>query len=151
MQLEHSAGGVVVREREGVLEVAVIQPTGRQAVALPKGHLNPGESSAETAAREVGEETGLQVSLLADLGVIHYHYRFRGRLIDKTVDFFLFRFEGGEVDQVTPEMRVEVAKAFWVPLDEAPRLLSYPGERDMVKKALMVLPRDKISTGANGR
>ncbi len=33
-------------------------------------------------------------------------------------------------------MRIEVAEARWLPLDEAPRLLSYGGEREMAAKAL---------------
>ena len=33
-------------------------------------------------------------------------------------------------------MRIEVAEARWLPLDEAPGLLSYDGERKMAAKAL---------------
>jgi len=32
-------------------------------------------------------------------------------------------------------MRIEVQQALWLPLDEAPKKLSYKGERDAVKLA----------------
>src|SRR5690606_42038655 len=43
MRREVSAGGVVLRERDGRYEVAVIRPRGRRLWALPKGHLDDGE------------------------------------------------------------------------------------------------------------
>ena len=32
-------------------------------------------------------------------------------------------------------MRIEVGEARWLPLDDAPRLLAYGGEREMAQKA----------------
>ncbi|MHB8877433.1 MAG: NUDIX hydrolase, partial [Myxococcaceae bacterium] len=139
MVRERSAGGVVVREHDGVLEVAVIQPRGREAVALPKGHVDPGESPEQAAQREVTEETGLTVTPAGSLGEIHYMYRFRGQLISKSVAFFLFRWAGGEIGEVAPEMRIEVARAWWLPLSRAPSTLSYRGERQAAQKAIEVL------------
>ena len=55
------------------------------------------------------------------------------------MSFFLLRYESGEIDDVTAEMRVEVRRALWIPLDEAPRKLAYRGERDMVKRAQQYL------------
>ncbi len=39
-------------------------------------------------------------------------------------------------------MEVEVAEARWLPLEEAPRLLAYGGERDAARKALEALASD---------
>jgi hypothetical protein len=52
------------------------------------------------------------------------------------VSFFLLRYRRGRIDDVPPEHRHEVAEARWLPLDDAPRLLAYKGEREMAEEAL---------------
>lgn len=136
---EFSAGGVLVRRAGDGWEVAVINPRGRTAVALPKGHIDPGEKAEQAALREVREETGVQARLLQKLGDVKYVYRFRGKTIFKEVGFFLVEYESGQIDALEAKMRVEVDKAFWVDLAEAEKRLSYPGEREMARKALAAL------------
>jgi hypothetical protein len=51
------------------------------------------------------------------------------------VSFFLLRAERGRIGAIDEEMRIEVAEARWLPLEEAPTLLSYGGEREMAAKA----------------
>jgi 8-oxo-dGTP pyrophosphatase MutT (NUDIX family) len=138
---EFSAGGVVVRQGPLGYEVAVITPRGKTVSALPKGHIDAGETAETAAQREVREETGLTGELVEKLGDVKYMYRFGGARIDKQVSFFLFRAVGGEIDAITEEMRKEVDAARWVPLADAPETLSYPGERDMARRALEVLSR----------
>lgn len=137
---EVSAGGVVVRpaaDGSGVQEVVVIVPTrraadGRKVLALPKGHVDPGETPAQAAAREVREEAGVVASLVGELGEVRYWYQRDGRPIPKLVTFFLFDYASGVVDDHDHE--VEVAR--WMPLDEAARALTYEGEREMVTRAV---------------
>jgi 8-oxo-dGTP pyrophosphatase MutT (NUDIX family) len=136
---EFSAGGVVVREVDGELEAAVIKPAGRNTIALPKGHIDPGETSEQAAIREVFEETGLTVHTDRKLGDIKYVYRFKGKTIFKMVSFFLFRVSQGQIGEIAEAMRKEVDRAWWMPLKEAPARLSYPGEREMAAKALREL------------
>ncbi len=139
---EFSAGGVVVRpvpEGSGKHELAVIRPRGKKVMALPKGHIDEGETPAQAAQREVREETGLETELLLKLGDVKYAYKWQGKTIFKVVSFFLFKQVGGQIDQLEEKMRVEVDEARWVPLDEAVRQLSYGGEREMAKKALAQL------------
>lgn len=126
----------MVRQADGRYEVAVIRPAGRSAIALPKGHIDPGETAVEAAAREVNEETGLIVEFDRPLGDINYVYRFQRQTIFKLVSFFLFRWASGEVGTIAPAMRREVQCAWWVPLETAVTQLSYPGERHMAAKAL---------------
>jgi 8-oxo-dGTP pyrophosphatase MutT (NUDIX family) len=129
---ETSYGGVVVRGRD----VIVIVPRGRRRVlGLPKGGPAPGETPEQTAAREVREETGITVSVRERLGQVDYTYRRGGRRIEKTVHFFLCHFEQGD----TADHDHEVDDARWVPLEEARRRLSYPGEREMIARALSIL------------
>jgi 8-oxo-dGTP pyrophosphatase MutT (NUDIX family) len=144
---EYSAGGVVVRKVDDRYELAVIKPNGRNVTGLPKGHIDPGETSQVAAEREVLEETGLEVSLIQKLSDIKYVYRFKGRTIFKVVSFYLFDWRSGTIDQISEDMRKEVDVARWVPLEEAPRALSYPGEREVTLKAIKILDeRDAAAT-----
>jgi 8-oxo-dGTP pyrophosphatase MutT (NUDIX family) len=135
---EFSAGGVLVRTVRGRPMVAAIRPRGKPAGlwALPKGRVDPGESPAETAVREVREETGVSGRLVEKLGDVRYVYARRGERIFKIVSFFLLRAGSGRIGEIEEEMRIEVAEARWLPLADAPQLLAYGGEREMAAKAL---------------
>lgn len=118
--------------------VAAIRPGGRPAGlwALPKGRIDPGEAAEATAVREVAEETGARGRSLGKLGDVRYVYTWEGERIFKVVSFFLVRYEAGRLGDIPEAFRHEVAEARWLPLDEAPRLLAYGGERDMAKRAI---------------
>jgi 8-oxo-dGTP pyrophosphatase MutT (NUDIX family) len=138
MEREFSAGGVLVKQIRGRPHVAAIRPGGRRpgTWALPKGNLDPGERPEETALREVREETGVEGRLVEKLGDVKYTYTRRdGERVFKIVSFYLMRAGRGRLGEIEERMRVEVDEARWLPLDEAPRLLSYGGEREMAKKA----------------
>src|SRR5438874_1591299 len=113
--------------------LAAIRPQGREGVwALPKGKIDAGESPAETAVREVREETGVEGRLVEKLGDVRYVYTASckgGERIFKVVSFFLLRAGRGRIGAIEEAMRVEVAEARWLPLEEAPRLLPYGGPR----------------------
>ena len=137
MTREFSAGGVLVRRMRGRWWLAAIRPRGKDegVWALPKGLIDPGESGAETAVREVAEETGLTGRLEQKLGDVRYVYTRRGERVFKVVSFFLVRWQSGRIGELPPGMELEVAEARWLPLDDAPRLLAYGGEREMAEKA----------------
>jgi 8-oxo-dGTP pyrophosphatase MutT (NUDIX family) len=137
---EFSAGGVVVRERQ----VVVIVPTRRAAdgsrvLALPKGHVDPGETPIEAAEREVREETGILARPVIELGESRYWYRRDGRTIGKRVSFFLFEFLGGDI----ADHDDEVEEVRWIDLEEAETKLSHTAEREMVTLALAYLDKDR--------
>jgi len=138
---EFSAGGVLVREVRGRPMLAAIRPQGKAAGvwALPKGNLDEGESPAETAVREVWEETGVHGRLVEKLGDVKYVYTWAGERVFKVVSFYLLRAGRGRIGEIEERMRVEVAEARWLPLDEAPALLAYKGEREMA-----AIARDRV-------
>ena len=137
MPRELSAGGIALRRMRGRWWFAAIVPGGRPGVlALPKGIIDPGESAAETAVREVWEETGLRCRDLGRLGDVRYVYTRGGERIFKVVSFFLLRWRSGRIGELPAGMDAEVAEARWLPLEESPRLLAYGGERDMAKRAI---------------
>jgi 8-oxo-dGTP pyrophosphatase MutT (NUDIX family) len=138
---EFSAGGVLVRRLRGRWMVAAIRPAGRPhgLWALPKGQIDEGESGEETALREIAEETGATGRSLGKLGDVRYWFNWEGERIFKVVSFFLVRYESGKLGEIPEAFRHEVAEVRWLPLDDAPRLLAYQGERRLAEKAIAVL------------
>jgi 8-oxo-dGTP pyrophosphatase MutT (NUDIX family) len=133
---ERSAGGVVVRGEE----IVVIVPTrrgadGARVLALPKGHIDPGETALQAAEREVREETGIVAEPVRELGEARYWYRRDGQTIPKSVSFYLFTYVRGD----TKDHDDEVEEARWIPLSEAQSKLSHTAEREMVARAVTIL------------
>jgi 8-oxo-dGTP pyrophosphatase MutT (NUDIX family) len=139
---EFSAGGVLVRRMAGRTWLAAIRPGGKPegVWALPKG-LIEGDSAEGTALREIEEETGCRGESLGKLGDVRYVYTLRGERVFKVVSFFLFRYRAGRLGNIPPEHVHEVAETRWLPLEDAPQLLAYEGEREMAAKALERLSR----------
>src|SRR5580765_7555189 len=132
MRREFSAGGVLVRRLDGRWVVAAIRPAGKPpgVWALPKGRIDDGESAEATALREVEEETGARGRSLGKLGDVRYWFNWEGERVFKVVSFFLVRYERGRLGALPDAFRHEVAEVRWLPLDDAPQLLAYGGERD---------------------
>jgi 8-oxo-dGTP pyrophosphatase MutT (NUDIX family) len=131
---------VVVRDGQ----VVVIVPTRRAAdgsrvLALPKGHVDPGETPIEAARREVREETGILAEAVTELGESRYWYRRDGRTIGKRVTFFLFDYVEGD----TEDHDDEVEEVRWIALQDAKTALTHTAEREMVALALAYLAKDR--------
>jgi 8-oxo-dGTP pyrophosphatase MutT (NUDIX family) len=108
-------------------------------LALPKGLVDPGEKASETALREVYEETGVLADLITKLGDSKYVYTRAwgdGARVFKIVSFYLMRYRSGRINDITPAMRIEVARARWVRLEDAAKQLAYGGEKQMARQAL---------------
>ncbi len=163
MAREISSGGVVVREIAGAWHVALIEPQKessttaktpkkqtRAVLSLPKGLVDAGETPQVAAVREVQEETGIVAQIVVKLADIKYVYVRTwgdGEKVFKIVSFYLLRYVSGEIDDVTPEMRIEVKRAVWVPLAEAEPQMAYSQERKVVRQGQEYLVAHDLSSG----
>jgi 8-oxo-dGTP pyrophosphatase MutT (NUDIX family) len=154
MVREISAGGVVVRKRDVTWWMAAIELPAESSrtlgisqagekkakrVALPKGLVDPGEKPVETALREVYEETGVTAEIVTKLADIKYVYTRSwagGERVFKIVSFYLMLYRSGRINDIAAEMRIEVERALWLRLDDAPTLLAYKGEKQMARSAI---------------
>jgi 8-oxo-dGTP pyrophosphatase MutT (NUDIX family) len=146
MRREFSAGGVLVRRLRGRWVMAAIRPAGREPPvwALPKGIIDQGEKPEQTALREVAEETGIDARLVTKLGDVRYVYTWAGERVFKVVSFYLLRYRRGRLGEIAAEQRVEVAGVRWLPLEDAPGLLAYKGEREMAERALAFVRDNRL-------
>jgi 8-oxo-dGTP pyrophosphatase MutT (NUDIX family) len=125
---------VVVRRGEDLF--LAIKPSHRDRWQLPKGTIDPGETSEQAAVREVREEGGVSARVLAPLDPIRFFYQMHGKRFTKTVDFFLMEYQGGD----PADHDHEVQEARWFPFFETSRL-AFPTERAAVEQAREVLAR----------
>jgi 8-oxo-dGTP pyrophosphatase MutT (NUDIX family) len=129
-----SAGGLVIRLVEGRPQLVVgirLRERGRRTWTLPKGTPIAGETLEETAVREVGEETGLEVRILDPIGSIEYRFVQGGVRIQKAVHFFLMEAIGGDLARHDHEFE----QVRWIDLADAPSHLTFETERDLVARA----------------
>jgi 8-oxo-dGTP pyrophosphatase MutT (NUDIX family) len=130
---ETSAGGVVFRRRDGVEPVYLLIRDSYHNWGFPKGHVEPGEERAAAALREVAEETGLSSLVLhGPIDEIDWFFRFRGRLIHKTCEFFLMESASGEA---CPQADEGITACRWVPLTVARGAISYANARTVLEAA----------------
>ncbi len=116
VDIERAAGGVVIRVRDGVRQVLLIDDAYGH-VSFPKGHLEKGESWEDAAIREVREETGIEARILMPLSRMEYDVVRDDRHIRKQVRLFLMEEIDEQDDPVTQVE--EITKAYFVPFAEA--------------------------------
>jgi len=130
---EHfSAGGIVCRIVDGRVEVVLCGREQPLVWTLPKGTPDGGESTEETALREVREETGLEVCLGKDAGEIEYWFTKPETRVHKRVKFFFMSTKGGRVEDHDPEFD----RVAWFFFKDALRVMTYPTEVKLLEKAL---------------
>ena len=144
-ELEVSAGGIVYRRIAVEPARFLLIRDSYDNWGFPKGHLEDGESPADAARRETGEETGLdRLVLQGPIRVIDWHFRFRGRHIHKYCHFFLFESPDGDP---CPQLDEGITDCQWRSLDEALELLSYDNARGVLKRAGEMV-RTLVAVGA---
>jgi 8-oxo-dGTP diphosphatase len=137
---DYSAGGVAYRRTGAELEIALIATRSGTRWQLPKGTCESGETSEQTALREVAEEVGLVTTCDCFLQAIDYWYwdtyrKETPELVHKRVDFYLLRVVGGELN----DSSIEVDSTAWFQPGEAINVLTFLGERDVVQAAISKL------------
>ncbi|MBD3689561.1 NUDIX hydrolase [Nanchangia anserum] len=140
---ETSAGGVVIKVHNGRAYVALIARRNRHGSiewCLPKGHVEGRETTADTAIREVFEETGITGRIIVPLATISYSFSGAGRWVHKVVHHYLMEYVSGTIT-VEGDPDQEAEEAAWFPLSEAETILVYPNERKVAHLARQLLRR----------
>lgn len=125
----YAAGAVVWRLVDGKLRILLIHRTKYRDVTLPKGKVDPGEMLAETAVREVHEETGIRVSLGIPVGVSRYHLASHKQ---KVVHYWAAEATDGAIRESTFVPNREIAALEWVSVKKARSRLSYPVDLEIL-------------------
>ncbi len=136
----HSAGGVCYRVEDETVHVVLIATNGMTRWGLPKGHVDKDEASADAARREVQEETGVGGTVLHLIETIEYWFRARRGRVHKFVDFYLLRYDDGDI---MPQ-ETEVDDARWFPIDEAIALAAFPRERNVLEHVRELWKRGQL-------
>ena len=135
MEYEKSCGAVIFRKHHGNTELLLIKHTNGGHWSFPKGHVEPGETEAETARREVREETGLEVQIDTSFReVVSYSPR---KDTIKNVVYFLAWVKSKEIHP-QPE---EVSQVKWVEISLAPKWLNYDNDRQLVNRVKTIIKK----------
>lgn len=125
----YAAGAVVWRVVDDKLRILLIHRTKYRDITLPKGKVDPGEMLAETAVREVREETGIRVSLGMPVGVSRYHLPSNKQ---KVVHYWAAEATADAIRESTFVPNREIAAIEWVSLKKARARLSYPVDLEIL-------------------
>ena len=127
-----TGGGVVIVDDQVLL---LDRPT-RAEVRLPKGHIDPGETSDITALRETQEESGyVDLEIIDDLGCELVDFEKNGDQVTRAEYYYLMTLKSqkqirrSEVDEAQ-------FRPIWVAFDQAMTLLTFPAERQVLEKAI---------------
>ena len=139
-QVEVSAGGLVLSLKDPQLVALISHKNrgGRADWCIPKGHVEPGENLAQTAVREISEETGIDAEVIEKLGEITYTFKIGQQRVKKTVHHYLLRQTGGTLSS-DMDPTGEVIEAKWFRLSELDNVLAHENERRVAQQALELL------------
>ena len=126
---EKSCGGIVFYKSKSSTRILLVKNNNGRYWSFPKGHIEIGETEEQTAAREIKEETSLDVEIKEGFREVSDYCPF-GR-IHKRVVFFLCQAFNDNVN-VQEE---EIAEYIWVDLRQARKLCTYDNDLRIISKA----------------
>ncbi len=129
----YAAGAVCWRESGKDLLVAIIHRGRYQDWTFPKGKVDPGETLAEAAVREVKEETGLKVKLGVPLETVSYPLE---KSKTKVVHYWAARVSEKALTKSKFKPDEEVSEVVWLKASEAFAKLSYQHDRDLLQEVI---------------
>lgn len=139
----YAAGGLVWRVVEDKVRILLIHRTKYRDVTLPKGKVDPGEMLAETAVREIFEETGIRVALGAPVGVSRYTMTNRKQ---KVVHYWAAEATDEAVRSSAFVPNREIAAIEWVSLKKARTRLSYPVDVEILDAFMKLVDDGALRT-----
>jgi 8-oxo-dGTP pyrophosphatase MutT (NUDIX family)/phosphohistidine phosphatase SixA len=139
----YAAGGVVWRVVDAKLRVLLIHRTKYRDVTLPKGKVDPGEMLAETAAREIFEETGIRVALGVPVGVSRYRLPIKRQ---KIVHYWAAEATDEAIRASAFVPNKEIAALEWVTPKKALSRLSYPVDVEIVENFISLIDQGVLRT-----
>lgn len=139
----YAAGGVVWRIVDEKLRILLIHRTKYRDVTLPKGKVDPGEMLAETAAREIHEETGIRVSLGVPVGVSRYRMPSKRT---KIVHYWAAEATDAAIRASAFVPNKEIAALEWVTPKKALSYLSYPVDAEIVENFVRLIDEGVLRT-----
>ncbi|WP_314452724.1 NUDIX hydrolase [uncultured Microbacterium sp.] len=139
----YAAGGVVWRRVEGKLRILLIHRTKYRDLTLPKGKVDPGETLAETAVREIREETGIRVALGVPVGVSRYRMP---NSRTKIVHYWAAEATDAAVRTSSFVPNKEVAAIEWVSMKKARKHLSYPVDIEILDEFARIVDEQALPT-----
>ena len=133
MTMEKSCGALVFRRFHGNTELLLIKHANGGHWSFPKGHVEAGETEADTALREIKEETGIDVIIDPSFReVISYSPK---KDTQKDVIYFIARAQNYDY---TPQEE-EISQIKWVEINRAHTILTYDNDKQLVNKAKQVI------------
>ena len=130
MKNEKACGAVI--ENDGKI-LLIFQNNGFWG--LPKGHVEKNETEAETAVREVFEETGLWIAL-DEKNRFEFSYDIKDKNIHKTVVLFTAKVVD---DSKFKKQDDEIAEMRWVEKEKVETLLTYDDWKAVWRKIQNVI------------